>query len=87
MRPLFALVALTLTIGACDKKEEAPPPTPAADVTAAPVPAAPAPAPAPVVDVASLPVDEQFEADAEKEISADNLTAKLDELEKEIAAP
>ena len=51
------------------------------------MPAAAAPAAEPVVDVASLPVEEQYEADADKEITAGNLTAKLDELEKEIAAP
>lgn len=83
----FGLLALT----ACEKKET-PAPAPVNDTAAQPPAASPVPAavtaPAePVVDVASLPVEEQYEADAEKEITAENLTAKLDELEKEIAAP
>lgn len=92
MRQLLAMGALgLLSLAACEKKE-APAPAPAETAAAAPpavsvVPAAAAPAPEPVVDVASLPVEEQYEADADKEITADNLTAKLDELEKEIAAP
>jgi hypothetical protein len=89
---MIALAALgLLALSACEKKEA---PAPAPDTTAATapaasaVPAATAPAaPEPVVDVASLPVEEQYEADADKEITAANLTAKLDELEKEIAAP
>ena len=93
MRRLFALASLgLLSLTACDKKEA---PAPAASEVAAatPPPAAPAaavPAAAatePVVDVSSLPVEEQYEADAEKEITADNVSAKLDELEKEISAP
>jgi hypothetical protein len=46
------------------------------------VPAAP-----PVVDVNTLSVAEDFEADAEKELTVANLSAKLDELDKEISAP
>lgn len=91
MHRMMTLAALgLLTLGACEKKEA---PAPAPETTAATppaasaVPAAAAPAPEPVVDVASLPVEEQYEADADKEITAANLTAKLDELEKEIAAP
>ncbi len=72
----------------CDKKEPAPDaPSATPPATQAPVAAAPAVRAEPVVDLASLPVDEQYEADAEKEITADNLSAKLDDLEKEIAAP
>lgn len=92
MRQLsIALVALgMLSLTACEKKET--PPPAATEAAATPPPPTPAPAvPAavaePVVDVASLPVEEQYEADAEKEITADNVSAKLDELEKEIAAP
>jgi len=40
----------------------------------------------PVVDVDTLPVEEDFEADAEKELTVANLSAKLDELDKEISA-
>lgn len=89
---MLALTALgLLALSACEKKEApapAPEATAAAPSAAAAVPAAAAPAvPEPVIDVASLPVEEQYEADADKEITATNLTAKLDELEKEIAAP
>jgi hypothetical protein len=88
-RSFIAFCALgLLSLSACDKKE-APQATPAeSPPAAAPAPVAAAPAVAePVVDVSTLPVEEQYEADAEKEITADNVTAKLDELEKEIAAP
>lgn len=91
MHRMMTLAALgLLTLSACEKKET---PAPAPETTAATppaasaVPAAAAPAPEPVVDVASLPVEEQYEADADKEITAANLSTKLDELEKEIAAP
>jgi predicted outer membrane protein len=91
MHRMMTLAALgLLTLSACEKKEA---PAPAPETTAATppaasaVPAAAAPAPEPVVDVASLPVEEQYEADADKEITAANLSTKLDELEKEIAAP
>jgi hypothetical protein len=89
-RSFIALCALgLLSLSACDK-QEAPQATPAESppAAAAPAPVAAAPAVAePVVDVSTLPVEEQYEADAEKELTADNITAKLDELEKEIAAP
>ncbi|HVY25273.1 MAG TPA: hypothetical protein VHB79_01925 [Polyangiaceae bacterium] len=91
IRRYIALGALgLLSLAACDKKEApAPAPSEAAATPPAPPPATPVPAAVaePVVDVASLPVEEQYEADAEKEITSDNLSAKLDELEKEIAAP
>ena len=88
MRPVIALSALLVAAAlGCDKKETPPSPTEAAPPTEAAQPATPPPAPEPVVDVDSLPVEEQYEAEAEKEITADNMTAKLDELEKELAAP
>jgi hypothetical protein len=83
----WLVAAALMTLAACEKKE-APPPTTEAPAAPAPVAAAPAaPAAEPVVDVATLPVEEQFEAEAEKQLTAENLSAKLDELEKEIAAP
>jgi len=95
IRTVIGWIALALlTLAACEKKEAptATPPTPSeAPVVAASPPAAVAPTPAavaePAVDVNSLPVEEQYEAEANKEITADNLSAKLDELEKEIMAP
>ncbi len=90
MRRVCAFAALlTLVSLGCDKKEAPPPASSESAAPAAPpttVAAAAAPA-EPVVDVASLPVEEQYEADAEQEISAANLTQKLDDLEKEIAEP
>ena len=84
-----ALALVCFVIAACDKKEapasaDAPQPSAAAEATAAPSAAAAAP---PVVDVSTLAVEEDFEADAEKELTASNLSAKLDDLEKEIDAP
>ena len=81
------LVGAFLSIG-CDKKETPAPATEASPVAPAPAPVAAVPAVAePVVDAATLPVEEQYEQDAEKEITAANLEQKLDELEKELAAP
>jgi hypothetical protein len=88
-RILFGALALASLLG-CEKKEPPPPPTTA--MTAAPPLAAnPPPTATPIqpasVDISTLPVEEQYEADAEREITADNLAAKLDEIEKEIDAP
>ena len=80
--------ALTLILCAACKKEE-PPPAPATETPAAPVSEAPKTAEvpaAPAVDVENLPVEEDFEEEAEKEVTAANLNQKLDEFEKEIAA-
>jgi hypothetical protein len=86
----LALVALVVTSVACEKKETPPP----ADTGEKPSTAATPPAPPPVaaaapaaIDLDSLPVEEEFEAEAEKEVTSANLNAKLDELEKEISAP
>ena len=87
MKAKLCLLLALATLAACDKKETAP--VEATEQASATPPAAPAPVAAtpPPVDVDSLPVEEQFEADAEKELTAANLNAKLDELEKEINAP
>jgi len=87
-----ALALVCLALVACDKKEvpagaDSTKPSAAVEATAPPPPpAAVAPAP-PVVDVNTLSVAEDFEADAEKELTVANLSAKLDELDKEISAP
>ena len=86
---LAVLFAAALSLG-CEKKETpAPASEPSAAPAAAPVAAAPAipAATEPAVDASTLPVEEQFEADAEQEITAANLSQKLDELEKELSAP
>ncbi len=89
IRRLSLLGALVLLVSvACNKKETPAAPAPETAPATATAEAAAAPAAAePVVDVDSLPVEEQYEAEAEQEITASNLTAKLDELEKELAAP
>ena len=92
MRSMVWAAALTLLVAlGCEKKEapaatapEAAPATTAAVPVPAPLPAAAA---EPVVEVDSLPVEEQYEAEAEQEITASNLTTKIDELEKELRAP
>ena len=83
------LVSLCLALAACDKKE-APTDTDSAKASAATErTAAPSLAPAapPTVDVDTLPVEEDFEADAEKELTVANLSAKLDDIEREVSAP
>ncbi len=86
------LIALALfALSACEKKET----PPAADSAAAsaakapPTPAAPATVAeaAPVIDLDSLPVEEDFEAEAEKELTLTSMNSQLDALEKEINAP
>jgi hypothetical protein len=81
----LAPLALVLFLAACEKKEpppaEAPPPEPPPAATAA------APAPTASAEAASdLPTEEDFEQEAAKEVTAANLDAQLDALEKEINA-
>jgi hypothetical protein len=89
MKSKLCLLLVLTTLAACDKKEAAPAEVAEKPSATEPGPAAPPPVAAaqPTVDVDSLPVEEEFEADAEKELTAANLNAKLDELEKEISAP
>ncbi|MGC4095370.1 MAG: hypothetical protein QM756_47080 [Polyangiaceae bacterium] len=82
---LAPVCALLLLAAAC--KKEAPVETaPSAAEPAAPVPAAAAPAVVELSD-ADLAVSEDFEDDAEKEISESNYKAELSALEKELDAP
>lgn len=89
------ILALALAAAGCAKKSEDPTnPVENSPEANAPTPAevntniaAAAPEPAPTVDVASLPVAEQFEEEAEKELTPQNLVAKLDDIEKEIGSP
>jgi hypothetical protein len=90
MKRMSCLALGLLTLLACNKQQEAAPTEAEKPSAAAVTPPAPAPvaeAAPPAVDVDSLPVEEEFEADAEKELTSANLNAKLDELEKEISAP
>jgi hypothetical protein len=83
----LAFASLLFVVVAC-KKEEPPAPTEVAVVPPAAPAAAPTPTPAePTVDLESVPVEEDFEEEAEKELTVANLPKKLDELEKEIDAP
>ena len=90
MNRLGILVSVCLTLAACDKKEA--PPTSDSAAANAPVPAAPSAAPTvlaatpPVIDLDSLPVEEDFEGEAEKTLTLTNLNTQLDALEKEINA-
>jgi len=85
-----ALISLAvLALVACEKKDEAAtaPSAEVAPTTAAPDPTpAAAVAPAPQIDLETLPTEEEFEEEAEKEITPVNLEKKLDEIEKEISA-
>lgn len=85
----FWLVLALFSAMACNKQEAAPPDAAEAPSAAATPPAARpvAAATPPALDLDSLSVEEEFEADAEKELTSANLTAKLDELEKQISAP
>ena len=68
---VVGLVAALAAAG-CEEKKDAP----AAGAGATPTGAA--------AQAADLPTEADFEEEAEKEISKDNVEAKLDELEKEI---
>jgi hypothetical protein len=83
MRPLlFALacVALTYASGACS---DDPPPPVEAEPGPPEQPAAPAPADIEPSEE-EVPIVEDFEDEAEKEVKPDNLNAQLDALEQEI---
>jgi hypothetical protein len=85
----YLLIAGSLfVLCACEKKAEQEE-LPASEVASAPAPLVTdvaAAAPEVVIDVESLPVQEQFEQEAEREVDSKNLVAKLDELEKEIGS-
>lgn len=87
-RYLVAASGLLLLTGGCEKKAEQQEPA-SIEVASAPTPLTTdvaAVAPEPVIAVESLPVQEQFEQEAEREIDSKNLVAKLDQLEKEIGS-
>jgi len=78
-------ILLIAAFVACDKKEApAPEATSAQTASAAPVPP---PAPPPVtVAVDSIPAEEQYESEVEKEVTPANFEQKLDALDKELSA-
>lgn len=85
MRQALIVSLLALALVGCEKKEIPVQPAPEASV-AVPAPAPPPPVAVaePSLDITTIPVEEQFEANAEQEITAANLAAKVDELEKEL---
>lgn len=81
-------IGLLLVLVVACKKEEPPAPSQVTVVPPAePAPAATPAAAEPTVDLESVPVEEDFEEEAEKELTVANLPKRLDELEKEIDAP
>jgi hypothetical protein len=73
----------------CSRKSDPSPPPPAASVeaptTQVPPPGTPSAVPADTAATqADVPTEEDFEEEAEREITADNLEAELDKLEREI---
>jgi hypothetical protein len=84
---ISALAALGLL--GCEKKEAPAQVATETSVAPAPPPASPPPAAVvePTIDASTLAVEEQYEADAERDITVENVAAKVDELEKEITAP
>lgn len=81
----LAPLALVLFLAACEKKEPPapaePPPEPPPAATVEPPPAASA-----ETAEADVPTEEDFEEEADKQVTAANLDAQLDALEKEINA-
>jgi len=86
---LLPVLALALFV-ACEKKEETPATTPTTEPATqqtTPTPQATTPTlTATSIDVNTIPVSEEFEEEAAKEITAANLEQKLETLEKEISA-
>jgi hypothetical protein len=86
---LWRIALIALCAVGCERKSEPPPPaaTVATPSTEPAQPAAPAAAPlgaAAPAPADGIPTEEDFEEQAEREISAANLEAELDKLEREI---
>jgi hypothetical protein len=79
---------LLLALSACSKKEP-PAPEPAPSVTSEPAPVVSAPAPEASASAAAapdVPVEEDFEDEANLKVTSQTLDSQLDALEKEIKA-
>lgn len=87
MKPalFLALALFGLSLAACEKKETPPPAASAASPTSPTSPAATTVAAATAEDRDEMPVEEDFEDEAEQKITAQNAEAELDKLEKEIS--
>lgn len=80
------IATLALGLAACAKKAEEVAPGESTPNAAASVAAAvPSPPPAAPEATDDVPTEEDFEAEAERQITSQNLEAELDKLEKEIA--
>lgn len=87
MNKLMGSLLLALAVFGCKRSEEVPPQT--MEPASAPQPAelsttVAAAAPELPVNLETLAVEEDFEQEAEKEITMQNMTAKLDQLERQI---
>jgi hypothetical protein len=92
MNRCISRLALSLLLGACARNDPAPPAEPVPAATPAPLPA-PTPPPTPQAAATAeapgagdLATEEDFEDESNKAITAENLDAQLDALEKEILA-
>jgi hypothetical protein len=89
MTSRLCTVAVTalLALG-CDRKSDPPPPpTPTVEAPTTQIPPPGSPVTAPTAGPAAqveVPTEEDFEEEAEREITAENLEAELDKLEREI---
>ena len=83
MHRILLRAALLLLLVACEKQ---PTPAPSSSGTTAPLPAATRAVPASIGAVSDdeLSTEEDFEEEAEREISVKDIEAELDRLEKEI---
>jgi hypothetical protein len=91
MRAIIIAGCLGLALAGCEDASPTAPPKPAATAKASTTPSATATAavakadPNAELDNEDIPVPEDFEDEAQKEITKDNLESKLDEIEKELA--
>jgi hypothetical protein len=84
-----SVLALALLMMGCEKKQESPSAPVANEKVGALAPAQPPAEPekvlaATALDMAKVPVEEQFEKDVESEVTPANLEQQLDSVEKEL---
>lgn len=79
MKPLIVALAAVTLLPACGKSEEDP-------ERARPTPTASTETEAAAAQSDALPVEADYEAQAEETVTTDNLEAQVSELEKELAA-
>jgi hypothetical protein len=84
MRATISLVAIALALGACDKQDEPKQSSPSTPAAQGDKSGATEPASAQADDTADIPTQQDFEDEAEQQITAQNLEDELDKLEKEI---